>query len=90
MLNWMAWTTPTALFFLSIALGIGAMCLWQFKEPTVIRQGVLPFPTTRGDRFFIALLSAAFFHIFAILAFRDPSWGTLISLLAIYPIFRWA
>jgi len=57
----MAWTQPTAIFFLSIAGLILAMCVWEYFSPGgAPRVGVLRFETTRGDRLFISLLGSAF------------------------------
>jgi predicted small integral membrane protein len=66
MLNWMAWTQLTALFFGSIALILVCMTIWEIKRPCVERRGLLPIVTTRGDRLFIGLLSSAFIHLIAI------------------------
>lgn len=62
-MNWMAWTLPTAIFFCAIAIGLGIMTLVELKYPTRLMRGFLPVSTTRGDRFFISLLSAAFIHL---------------------------
>lgn len=62
-MSWMAWTLPTALFFIGIGLGLVAMTLWSLVSPASARRGFLPIATTRGDRFFISLLSAAFVHV---------------------------
>ena len=63
-LSWMAWTTPTAVFFLSILGLIAAMCVWEaFSPGGGPRVGILRFETTRGDRLFLSLLGAAFIHI---------------------------
>lgn len=63
MFEWMAWTTPVAVFFCSIALMLVAMTVWELKSPTVLRKGFLPIETTRGDRLFIGLLSAAYVNL---------------------------
>ncbi len=62
-LQWMAWTLPTAIFFSTIVLILVAMTVWQILQPTVERRGFLPIKTTRGDRLFIALLTAAYIHL---------------------------
>ena len=78
---WMAWTWPSALFFCAIFLMLLGMTVWGLRRPTVERRGFLPMATTRGDRLFISLLSAAFIHL-AWLAFFDSSvWPA--SLLAV-------
>ena len=62
MFEWMAWTTPVAVFFVCIALMLAGMTVWEIKSPTVLRKGFLPIATTRGDRLFIGLLAAAIKH----------------------------
>ena len=63
-IKWMAWTYPTASFFIFIALCITVMYFWEKKDPGGNpRRGVLTLNTTRGDRLFVSLLSAAFIHL---------------------------
>ena len=69
MVDWMAWTTPVAVFFSCIALMLVGMTVWELKSPTSLRRGFLPLETTRGDRLFIGLLAAAYVN----LAFVDVS-----------------
>ena len=78
MFEWMAWTTPVAVFFSCILLMLVGMTVWEIKSPTVLRRGFLPMETTRGDRLFIGLLAAAFIN----LAFVAVS-GRLAELLAL-------
>ena len=63
MFDWMAWTTPVAVFFCCIALMLAGMTVWEIKSPTIERKGWLPIVTTRGDRLFIGLLSAAYVNL---------------------------
>ena len=63
MFEWMAWTTPVAVFFCSIVLMLVGMTVWELKSPTVERKGWLPITTTRGDRLFIGLLTAAWVNL---------------------------
>jgi predicted small integral membrane protein len=63
MFEWMAWTTPVAVFFTSIVLMLAGMTIWEIKSPTVSRKGWLPIATTRGDRLFIGLLLAAYVNL---------------------------
>lgn len=63
MFNWMAWTTPVAIFFSSIFLLLCGMTFWEIKSPTNFRRGFLPIETTRGDRLFIGLLIAAYINL---------------------------
>lgn len=62
-MEWMAWTLPTAIFFIVIFLIVTAMTIWQTVSPSVARSGFLPLTTTPGDRLFIGLICAAFIHI---------------------------
>ncbi len=62
-MNWMAWTAPTAIFFVGIGIALLVMTVWEMLRPTELARGFLPMATTRGDRFFISLLSAAFIHL---------------------------
>ncbi len=62
-LEWMAWTVPTAVFFITIALILTAMTIWETVSPTIERRGFLPIATTRGDRLFIGLLGSAYIHL---------------------------
>jgi predicted small integral membrane protein len=63
MFEWMAWTTPVAVFFSCIVLMLAGMTVWEIKSPTSMRKGFLPIETTRGDRLFIGLLSAAYVNL---------------------------
>ena len=63
MFEWMAWTTPVAVFFTCIVLMIAGMTVWEIKSPTLVRRGLLPMDTTRGDRLFIGLLAAAYLNL---------------------------
>ena len=75
MFDWMAWTLPVAVFFCSIVLMLAGMTLWEIKSPTVMRKGFLPIATTRGDRLFIGLLSAAYVNLgFVAISDRMVDW----------------
>jgi predicted small integral membrane protein len=75
MFEWMAWTMPVAVFFTSIVLMLIAMTVWELKSPTVLRKGLLPIATTRGDRLFIGLLSAAYVNLaFVAVSERMIEW----------------
>ena len=63
MFEWMACTLPVAVFFVSIVLMLVGMTAWELKSPTVLRKGFLPMATTRGDRLFVGLLSAAYVNL---------------------------
>jgi predicted small integral membrane protein len=63
MFEWMVWTTPVAVFFSCIGLMFIGMTIWEIKAPTTLSRGFLPITTTRGDRLFIGLLSAAYVNL---------------------------
>ena len=59
----MAWTWPTGLFFISVGVMLMTMIVIEIKWPGIDRRGFLPMLTSRGDRLFISLLSAAYIHL---------------------------
>ena len=63
MFAWMAWTLQTAIFFAFIALSLVILTLLAIYRPETPRKGILGFPTTRGERFFVLLLCSAFMFI---------------------------
>jgi predicted small integral membrane protein len=78
MFEWMAWTTPVAVFFSCIVLMLIGMTVWEIKSPTTMRKGLLPLETTRGDRLFIGLLSAAYVNlIFVGISGKLTTWLNL-------------
>jgi len=60
---WMAWTPPTAIFFVLLAMTLGVMTWLAVAYPEAERVGVLRIPTTRGDRLFISLIVTAVIHL---------------------------
>jgi len=60
---WMAWTLPTAIFFVLLALTLGTMTWLAVAYPEAERIGLLRIPTTRGDRLFLSLVLAAVIHL---------------------------
>lgn len=90
-MEWMAWTIPTIAFFSGIGVLLVLMTAWQFVSPTVERKGFLPIATTRGDRLFIGLLSAAYIHL-AWLALADGLnlwWAFGLSVVWLLVLLRW-
>ena len=61
-ITWMAWTPPTAIFFVLLACTLGVMIWLAIAYPEAERVGVLRIPTTRGDRLFISLVLTAVIH----------------------------
>jgi len=60
---WMAWTLPTAIFFVLLAMTLAVMTWLAAAYPEAERVGILRIPTTRGDRLFISLITAAVIHL---------------------------
>ena len=78
-MSWMAWTWPTAVFFVAIASFITIMIIWEKRHPGGSpRRGVFGLDTTRGDRLFISLLGAAIIHLAWLGLIGTPLWGALI------------
>lgn len=89
-MEWMVWTVPTTIFFSTIAAMLAGMTMWEVVSPTVERKGFLPISTTRGDRLFIGLLSAAYIHL-VVVGFTPLSiWLALgASVLWLLILMRW-
>jgi predicted small integral membrane protein len=89
-LSWMAWTWPTAAFFVFILLALTGMAIWEWRSPGgAPRRGILGLDTTRGDRLFISLLGSAFIFLAWLGIMGTPLWGALIiSLVYAVLVFR--
>lgn len=89
-MSWMAWTTQTAVLFTSIAVALIAMTVWELRRPTELARGFLPMATTRGDRFFISLLSAAFIHLVWVAIGPGPvAVASVLSVIWAIALMRW-
>ena len=91
-LYWMAWTWQTALFFAIIATILVLMTLWEILKPggDPREPGILGIDTTRGDRLFISLLSAAYIHLAWLALFTGPLWwASIISLVWAGAVAKW-
>ena len=60
---WMAWTPPTAIFFVLLSMTLAVMTWLAAGYPEAERVGILRIPTTRGDRLFISLIMTAVVHL---------------------------
>jgi predicted small integral membrane protein len=60
---WMAWTLPTAIFFVLLSTTLAVMTWLAVAYPEAERVGILRIPTTRGDRLFISLIMTAVIHL---------------------------
>lgn len=89
-MDWMAWTLPTALFFVSIAAALSVMSLLAIKRPSIPRVGVLGIETARGDRLFLTLLGSAFINL-AWIGLTDLPQYFALGICAVFAfcVFRW-
>ncbi|SUZ32689.1 hypothetical protein ROE7235_02450 [Roseibaca ekhonensis] len=90
-MDWMAWTQPTAIFFIVIAALLITFTVLALKFPETPRIGVLRIETTRGDRLFITLLGSAFINL-AWLGLVGPDtqpWAMAVCLVYAAAVFRW-
>jgi len=74
---WMAWTLPTAIFFVLLSTTLAVMTWLAVAYPEAERVGILRIPTTRGDRLFISLIMTAFIHLLWIGVFGTDSIATI-------------
>jgi len=90
-LSWMAWTWPTAAFFIVVVLSIVVMGVWErFSPGGGPRHGVFGLDTTRGDRLFISWLGTGFINLGWLFFFGAPLWGGLILAIAWFVfVFRY-
>ncbi len=89
-LEWMAWTAPTAGFFIVIGLILTGMTIWQLASPATPRRGFLPLTTTPGDRLFVGLLSSAYIHLGWLGLTGLSIWYALaISIIWLFVVMRW-
>jgi predicted small integral membrane protein len=74
---WMAWTLPTAIFFVLLSMTLAVMTWLAVAYPEAERVRVLRIPTTRGDRLFISLIMTAVIHFLWIGLVGTDSIATL-------------
>lgn len=88
--GWMAWSFPTAMFFLTVFTLIALMGVWEYARPGGNpRVGILRFETTRGDRLFVSLLGSAFIHLAWLgLIGANLWWALALSVVYAIGVFR--
>jgi predicted small integral membrane protein len=87
---WMAWTTPTAIFFTVIAVLLVTFTVLAIKFPETPRTGILRIETTRGDRLFITLLGSAFINLAWLgLVGANQPYALIVCLIYAAAVFRW-
>ena len=55
--SWMYWTWQSGLAIGGLFAAIAFMGIWDAVTPSIPRKGFFPIQTTRGDRFFIGIIS---------------------------------
>ncbi len=82
-LTWMAWTWPTAAFFVFVACAIATMGVWEYFQPGgAPRRGIFLVDTTRGDRLFVTLLGSAFIFLAWLGLVGTPLWWPAVVAMA--------
>jgi len=89
-MDWMAWTWPTAIFFIVIACTLLTFTILAIKFPETPRMGILRIETTRGDRLFITLLGSAFINLawLGLVGAHQP-YALAVCLIYAAAVFRW-
>ncbi len=89
-MGWMAWTLPTATFFMVIGALLVLMTVLAMRYPETPRIGILHIETTRGDRLFISLLGSAFICMAWLgLVAASLWWALIVCLIYAGAVFRW-
>ncbi|MGC9420259.1 MAG: DUF2160 domain-containing protein [Rhodovulum sp.] len=89
-MDWMAWTWPTAVFFMVIAGLLITFTVLAIRYPETPRVGILRIETTRGDRLFITLLGSAFINLAWLgLVGENQPWALAVCLAWAAAVFRW-
>jgi predicted small integral membrane protein len=89
MLDWMAWTIPTALVFVFVFGCIGLLAFLEVRTPGGDpRHGILGIETTRGDRLFISILGTVFIMLAWLGLYGTPLWGGL-CIAIVWWVFVW-
>ena len=89
-MDWMAWTWPTATFFIVIAALLVIFTFLAIRYPETPRTGVLRIETTRGDRLFITLLGSAFINLAWLgLVGANQPYALILCLVYAAAVFRW-
>src|SRR5246127_1318723 len=74
---WMAWTAPTAIFFVLLASTLAVMTWLAAAYPQAARVGILTITTPRGARLFVSLILAAVIHLLWIAFVGTDALATL-------------
>lgn len=93
--EWMRWSVPTFIIFVSVMTMLVVMTIWDTRNPSEAKQGFMPVAFTRGERMFLFILILIGTHILFI-AFDAqvsallPSPDTLFASVEGMPERHWA
>lgn len=89
-LSWMQWTPPTFILFIGIISSLVLLTIWDIRSPSIPRKGFSPVPLTRGDRFFLSLVTlvGTFFVFMAFLPGVDPIFALPVAGVLIIVLVR--
>lgn len=85
-IEWMAWTWPTALFFIGIVIALATMIYIAVVKKPAGKVGILGLTTFPGDRLFISLLGSAFILLLW-MAFTDKTVWIASAIALGYSVF---
>jgi len=86
----MAWTAPTAIFFIAVLLMLVVMAVLGIRSPSYARKGFLPIDTTRGDRLYIGLIVCALINLAWLLVTDVTQLGAVaICVVWMILVLRW-
>lgn len=90
-MEWMEWTPPTFGLFVTIISCLVILTLWDIRSPSVPHKGFLPLAFTRGERFFLSIVTLVGTVILWIAFLPDIDWqyalGVAVVLIVI--LVRW-
>ncbi len=90
-IEWMEWTPPTFALFVTIISCLVALTIRDIQKPGVPHKGFLPLAFTRGDRFFLSIVTLVGTVILWIAFLPDIDWRYALGVAAILIIIlvRW-
>jgi predicted small integral membrane protein len=71
-LEWMAWTTGTAILVACVFAALVGLAVLSAVRPSAPRKGFLPMATARGDRIYVGLLGTGLLLVLLIALSSAP------------------
>jgi predicted small integral membrane protein len=71
-LEWMAWTTGTAILVACVFAALVGLAVLSAARPSTPRKGFLPMATARGDRIYVGLLGTGLILVLLIALSSAP------------------